>query len=294
LKKDKTVQQGKTLNVAIVGGGPGCKAIMDMIFAEKLSQLSMKLIGVASIEPQAVGYLYAQEQGIYTTEDYRDLYELRDLHIIIELTGRPEIANEIFQTKPEHVRLMDHVAARLFWDIFQIEEEMIEERSRAEEVLRQSEEKYKTLVDSSLTGIFIHQDGKYVFVNNRFAEMHGFQTTEELIGEDPMTLIHPDEREALRKVAAKRLKGDVVPQQYVVRRLNKDGETVWCEMMATLIEYEGKRAVMGNMIDISEHRRTEDALRKSEEKYSTVVEKTLTGIYIDKGGTIQFCNKKFA
>jgi len=94
-------------------------------------------------------------------------------------------------------------------------------------VLRQSEEKYKTLVDSSLSGIFIHQDGKYVFVNDRFAEMHGFQT-EELFGKDPLALIHPDEREGLKEVAAKRLKGEVVPQRYVVRRLRKDGKTVWC------------------------------------------------------------------
>ncbi|MBW1859001.1 MAG: hypothetical protein JRI70_02745 [Deltaproteobacteria bacterium] len=79
----------------------------------------MKLIGVASIDPQAVGYLYAQEKGVFTTQDYRDLYKLKDLNIIIELTGRPEVASEIFRTKPEHVRLMDHVAARLFWDIFQ-------------------------------------------------------------------------------------------------------------------------------------------------------------------------------
>ncbi len=287
------MEQHKTLNVAIVGGGPGCKAIMEMIFAEKLNQLRMKLVGVASIDPQAVGNLFAQERGIYTAEDYHDLYKLKDLHIIIELTGHPEVTEEIFRTKPEHVRLMDHVAARLFWDIFQLEEKRIKERTRAEDIVRQSEEKYKTLIESSLTGIFIHQDGKYVFVNDRFAETHGYQA-EELLGKDPMALIHPDERGALREIAAKRLKGEAVPQQYIVRRLRKDGKTVWCEMMATVIEYEGKPAVMGNMIDISEHRRTEHALRKSEDKYSTLVENSLTGIYIDQGGTIRFCNKKFA
>ncbi|MBW1742408.1 MAG: PAS domain S-box protein [Deltaproteobacteria bacterium] len=287
------MEQYKTLNVAIVGGGPGCKAIMEMIFAEKLSQLRMKLVGVASNDPQTVGYLFAQEKGIYTTEDYHELYKLKDLHIIIELTGHPEVAEEIFRTKPEHVRLMDHVAARLFWDIFQLEEKRIEERTRAEDIVRQSEEKYKTLIESSLTGIFIHQDGKYVFVNDRFAETHGCQA-EELLGKDPMALIHPDERETLKELAAKRLRGEAVPQQYIVRRLRKDGKTVWCEMMATVIEYKGKPAVMGNMIDISEHRRMENALRKSEDKYSTLVENSLTGIYIDQGGTIQFCNNKFA
>ena len=61
------MEQVKTLNVAIVGGGPGCKAIMDMIFTERLSELRMKLVGVACTNPKAVGYLYAQEKRVYTT-----------------------------------------------------------------------------------------------------------------------------------------------------------------------------------------------------------------------------------
>jgi len=82
------MKQKKALNVAIVGGGPGCKAIMDMIFAKKLSQLQMKPIGVACTNAKAVGYRYAQKKGIYTTKDYRDLYNLKNLNMIIELTGR--------------------------------------------------------------------------------------------------------------------------------------------------------------------------------------------------------------
>jgi hypothetical protein len=124
------------LNVAIVGGGPGCKAIMDMIFDEKLSQLRMNLIGVACTNPHAVGFDYAQAKGIYTTSSFHDLYNLKDLHMIIELTGRDEVADEIARTKPAHVRLMDHVVARLFWDIFQVEEEKIAQRKRSEESLR--------------------------------------------------------------------------------------------------------------------------------------------------------------
>ena len=70
--KDRTMEGTQKLNVAIVGGGPGCKAIMEMIFAEKPSQLRMKLIGVASTNPEAVGYCHAKEKGIYTTDDYQD------------------------------------------------------------------------------------------------------------------------------------------------------------------------------------------------------------------------------
>ncbi len=137
--------QDRALNVAIVGGGPGCKAIMDIIFAEKLSQLDMKLIGVACTNPHAVGYRYAQEKGIYTTRNCRDLYKLKELDMIIELTGRNEVADEISVTKPSHIRLIDHVGARLFWDIFQVEEKRIAERTRAEQELRESREQLREL-----------------------------------------------------------------------------------------------------------------------------------------------------
>jgi C4-dicarboxylate-specific signal transduction histidine kinase len=141
------MEQAETLKVAIVGGGPGCKAVMDMIFAEKLSQLRMKLIGVASTNPKAVGCLYAKEKGIYTTEDYHDLYKLKDLNMIIELTGREEVANKISHSKPDHVRLMDHVAAHLFWDVFQIEEHGIAERRRAEKALQKAHDELEQRVE---------------------------------------------------------------------------------------------------------------------------------------------------
>jgi signal transduction histidine kinase len=142
------MEKAQTLNVAIVGGGPGCKAIMDMIFAEKLRQLHMKLIGVASTNPKAVGYRYAQEKDVYTTRDYRDLYKLQDIDMIIELTGRDRVVNEILRSKPDHVRLMDHIAARLFWDVFEIEEERLAERNLVEERFLRYQKKLRSLASA--------------------------------------------------------------------------------------------------------------------------------------------------
>ena len=133
----------------------------------------------------------------------------------------------------------------------------ITERKRAEEALRESEGKHKTLIDSSLTGIFIHQDRRYVFLNNKFADIHGYKP-QELLGKDPMTLIHPDDKEALKKMASKRLRKETVPEQYEVRRVKKDGEPIWCQMMATVIDYEGRLAIMGNLVDISDRKQAED------------------------------------
>jgi signal transduction histidine kinase len=147
LNRDPMTEQVKTLKVGIVGGGPGCKAIIDIIFAERLSQLRMKLIGVACTNPKAAGYRYAQEKGFFTTDDFRDLYKLPGLNMIVELTGRRDVANEICQTKPDHVRLIDHIAARLFWDIFRIEEERLAERQRTEESLRKAHDELERRVE---------------------------------------------------------------------------------------------------------------------------------------------------
>ena len=120
------------------------------------------------------------------------------------------------------------------------------EYEQIETKLRESEEKYRTLTESSLTGIFIHQDGKYIFVNDKFAEIHGYKP-EELIGKDPLTLIHPDDRKTLKQVSLKRQKGRVISQRYEIRKIRKDGKTIWCETIATLIRYKGRPAIMGNV-----------------------------------------------
>jgi PAS domain S-box-containing protein len=128
-----------------------------------------------------------------------------------------------------------------------------------EETLRESEEKYRTLTENSLTGIFIHQDEKYVFVNDRFAEIHGYKA-EELLGKEFWTLVHPDEKKVVARIRSKRPKGKKVAQRYEVRRLKKDGQTIWCEIMISHIEYMGKPAIMGNIINITERKQAEQKL----------------------------------
>jgi PAS domain S-box-containing protein len=265
------MEEVKPLNVAIVGGGPGCRAVMDMILVEKLSQLQMNLIGVASTNPKATGFRYAQKKGIYTTNEYCNLYKLKDLNMIIELTGREEVANEISRTKPDHVRLMDHVAARLFWDIFQLEEERIAERKRAEEALRQSEEKYSTLVENSLTGIYIDQGGRIVFANNRFAEIFGY-SRQELTGMESWQLVHPEDRALTDDIRAMRLQGEDAPSEYEARGLTEDGRTIWITRRNTRIDYKGRSAILGNVVDITTRKRAQEELRDSQERYYTVLE----------------------
>ena len=170
----------------------------------------------------------------------------------------------------------------------------MEERERAEAALKESELKYRTLSEGSLTGISIHQDEKYVYVNVIFAKMHGY-TPEELIGRKKhYELIHPDQRETIKERSFKRLRGEEVPKRYEIKRLTKDGQVVWHEIIVSdPITYRGKPAVMGHEIDITERKLAEEALRESEERYKNVVDNSLSAIVLYRQEEILFANKPF-
>jgi len=148
----------KELNIAIVGGGPGCKAILEMFEKEKFRELRANIIGVADVNENAVGYQYAKMKGIPTTTDYRKLYK-DNLNLLIELTGSDEVLEEIIHNKPSSVKVIDHVGARLFWDFIQVEEE----RLRARRELQKKTEEYRHLFES-ISGYVLVVDRNYHIV----------------------------------------------------------------------------------------------------------------------------------
>ena len=257
--------QSKVLNVAIVGGGPGCKAIMDMIFAERLSQLRMKLLGLACTNPKAVGYRYARKKGVYTTRGYRDLYKLKDLNMIIELTGREEVAVEIARTKPNHVRFMDHVAAHLFWDIFRIEEKRIAERKQAAEATKLAYAELNQIFETAADAMcVIAMDFNVIRVNNTFSALSGV-SKEQTIGKKchevfPCSMCNsPD-------CPLTRIPGGEERVEREVEKERKDGTRIPCILVATPFRDPGGEliGIVECFKDITEHKRAEDEKAKLE------------------------------
>jgi len=283
------MEKVKALNVAIVGGGPGCKAIMDMIFAEKLSQLRMKLIGVACTNPKAVGYRYAQEKGIYTTQDYRDLYKLKNLNMIIELTGREEVANEIFRTKPEHVRLMGNVAARLFWDIFQIEEQRIAERKRAEEETRKRKEYLESIMDSSMDLILtVNKDGTLNFANKRIGNIFGYRS-EDIKGRRFIEFIPEEMHSFVQEKWSEVQKG--IGGSYETKVIKADGSIIDC--LVSHSKLKGLDEYLAILKDIADHKRAEEALRESEARSRLILQTMPSGLFtVDLERKITSWNKE--
>ncbi len=146
----------------------------------------------------------------------------------------------------------------------------------------QAEEAYRTLVQHSLQGFCILQNGRVVFANPALAELSGY-TVEELLAFTPaqvQAVVHPEDRDRVWGVLQKRLAGEPVAPRQEFRFLRKDGEVRWVEVLATRIEYRGQPAMQAAYLDITERKQAEEALRKSEQKYASLFHQSVSGIYL--------------
>ncbi|MBI5094888.1 MAG: PAS domain S-box protein [Candidatus Hydrogenedentes bacterium] len=162
---------------------------------------------------------------------------------------------------------------------------------RAEEALRESEERYRLIFDGSKEGIiFIGADNRRDILNNRLAEMCGY-TVEELVGTSALTMIHPDDFERVRENNRKRLAGELPSSTYEFRVIHKDGHSIDVEGTFNSINRDGKViGVCGILRDIGARKRIEESLREREELYrqmfdSHAILRTLTRFPQEKSRT---------
>ncbi|MBL7139099.1 MAG: PAS domain S-box protein, partial [Bacteroidales bacterium] len=127
----------------------------------------------------------------------------------------------------------------------------ITKRKKAEETLRESEEKYRNLVERASDGIIIIQDGIIKFANQQLVKMWG-GTTEEIIGTSFINHLHAGSKEELVDRYRRRMAGDEVPTMYEVELQRKDGSKLYAELNAGVTLYEGKSADFVIIRDITE------------------------------------------
>ncbi len=142
------------------------------------------------------------------------------------------------------------------------------ERSRA--AIRQSEELYKALAEKSMAGVYVTQDGKFRFINSNAASYAGY-TREELLDQEASLLVSPEDREKARQNARAMLRGET-SSPYEFRIITKQGETRWIMETVTSILHEGRPAILGNSMDITERKNMEDSLKESEKRLLSITE----------------------
>jgi len=168
----------------------------------------------------------------------------------------------------------------------------IDERKKAEAKLKISEKKYRALVENIQDGVFAIHDAKMLFVNKAFAEMTGY-SEEELIGMDFLNLIAPEDIDMVADRYHRRQAGEDVPGEYEFSMLHKDKTTrIIVNMNVGLVHYKKSVASMGTVKDITERKRAEEALHKSETKYRLLAENTLDCVWkMDKDLKFTYINQ---
>jgi len=151
------------------------------------------------------------------------------------------------------------------------------------EIIRESEELYRTLAEKSFASVYVVQDGKFCFLNSNAVTYSGY-TMEELLKKDAISLVHTEDKEQLQKNTAEMLRGKrTIPYEF--RIITKEGHPRWIMETVTSIVWEGKRAILGNSMDITERKKMEEAL------ITLSITDLLTGLY-NRRGFIMFAEQQ--
>ena len=133
---------------------------------------------------------------------------------------------------------------------------------------RRAERQMRKVVESSLQGVVVRSSDELLFMNDGFAKLVGYATAREMLMRQDGDLndsIHPDDRKLIKDRIAARIAGEEQVSHYEFRLLHRDGSIVWADTLATLVQWDGKRASLSWLTDITARRRAEEALVQSKE-----------------------------
>jgi len=142
----------------------------------------------------------------------------------------------------------------------------VTDRQRAEERLRAAEAKFRGLVEQSLVGIYIIQDGRIAYINPALAEIVGYPV-DDLVGADAVTrFIHEDDQAMVRRKIRQRNQGEIEDARYTFRIRQQDGTVRHVEAHGTRMEHGDQSAIIGTLLDVTERKEWERNLIAAKEE----------------------------
>ena len=140
----------------------------------------------------------------------------------------------------------------------------ITERKRREEALQESEVKYRTVVESSLVGVYLIQDGLFQYINHKLCDIFGY-TPDEVIGKlSPLDVISEEQREQLRERLSLQLGDKIADVEFVTNAIRRDGKILTIKVLGSTVKYGGSTAICGTVMDITDAMAVEEQLRQSQ------------------------------
>jgi PAS domain S-box-containing protein len=168
------IENLEDFKIAVIGGGSRCKLLLQAIFSEQTAERRPKILGVADKNMRAAGLQYAQEKGIFTTSDFRELLSIPELDLILELTPDDSLKEIIKEAKPPGVLVVDHYEARAILDVLQI-------KAKKDEILHKVR---ASRGDTPRTEALFEEFYSFVAEINRAANAFARETRESLVASE--------------------------------------------------------------------------------------------------------------
>jgi two-component system, NarL family, sensor kinase len=214
----------------------------------------------------------------------------------IRETGRTTRAEARLRTKSGRVLTVQYSA-----EIIQIGKELyrlatgedITERRRTEDALRESENKFRLVAETAACGIWILQNERLVYLNREVETLTGY-TRAELQAMNAWELVHPEFKPMLQARSKGRQTSGHLLSRFQYKIVTKSGEERWLELSDSVMEYEGKPAILATAFDVTATRRAESELRDHAMYLDALIFNSPFGIVIkDEYQRVRFCNPAF-
>ncbi|HNR89253.1 MAG TPA: PAS domain S-box protein [Spirochaetota bacterium] len=170
--------------------------------------------------------------------------------------------------------------------------EDVSERATALAALRESEERFRSLVEAAPYGIVVHIDGRAVYANTAAITMIGFESLEDIVGGSIIEQVHPDDRAMVVERLQQQLKpGEALPP-IEERLITKSGDIIVCEVDSILADYQGRTAVFSFVNNITDRKAIESALMAERERLAVTLRSIGDGVIAtDAAGRVTLLNK---
>jgi len=168
----------------------------------------------------------------------------------------------------------------------------ISERMQAEVALKESEERYRAVVELSNDGIALVQKERHIYANPKLVEIFGYDRPEDIIGQPISLLVHPDDCQRVLDINRRRQGGEPAPGRYEFKGIKKTGGPVYIEISASKVTYQGKSVSLVFMRDVTQRKQIEGLLKKAGEEWQQTFDSMSDGVSLhETDGTIIRANR---
>ncbi len=170
------------MKTVFIGGGAGCRDVLELYDRGGLGFLDLEILAVVDVNEDAPGMRHARSRGWRTMGSIHDAMALPGLELVVEVTGNEDVLDDVYFLLPPGVRLLDHVLAKVFWELDRADQNLKEElkqKTRLEQLVAEDRSRLQEILDTLPDVVMVlDPEMRVVRVNRRFEHVSGMRREE--------------------------------------------------------------------------------------------------------------------